>query len=82
MGTHQGQTEPVVQPATTKGLLILEVAGFALGEGKREGKGGDEIRVATEEAQRQGPDACFAAKQMYKTPSPRKYTFYPTGFEM
>jgi hypothetical protein len=25
-----------------------------------------------------GPDACFAARQIYKTPSPRKLTFYLT----
>ena len=29
----------------------------------------------------QGPDACFAAKQIYKAPSPRKHTFYPTCLE-
>ena len=45
----KGRTEPVVQPATyTSGRFC------ALGKGKREWKGGDEPRVATEESHRQG----------------------------
>ena len=44
-----GQTEPVVQPATREDRKILEVVGFVLGKGEREGKGGDEPRIATEE---------------------------------
>src|SRR5215208_7458376 len=40
-------------------------------------EGGDEPRLAREEFQGKGPDACFAAKQTYKAPSPRKLTSYP-----
>ncbi len=60
-----GQTERVVQPAIVGSIVILEVVGFVLGEGEREGKGGDEIRLATEESQGKGPDACFAPATAY-----------------
>ena len=60
-----GQTELVVQPATREDRKILVVVGFVLGKGEREGKGGDEQRLATEESQGKGPDACFAPAKAY-----------------
>ena len=69
-----GRTELVVQPATNQGS-IDPVAGFILWESEQR-KGGDEAEVATAKSQGKGPDACFAAKQTYKAPSPRKLTFY------
>src|SRR5215212_7178131 len=71
----KGRTEPVVQPATyTSGRFC------SLGKGKREWKAGEEPRLATEEAQRQGAGRLFVARDRgtHKTPSPRKLTFYPT----
>ena len=77
-----GQTELVVQPATREDRKILEVVGFVLGKGEREGKGGDEQRLATEESQGKGPDACFCSSYgIHNAPSPRKYTSYLTWLE-
>ena len=39
----------------------LEVVGFVLGKGEREGKGGDETRLATEESEGQGAGRLFVA---------------------
>ena len=34
-------------------------------------------RLATEESQGKGPDACFATKQIYKAPSPLQTYILP-----
>ena len=63
-----------MQPATKDQEGVQGPVLFWGKGGRRKGEGGDERRVAREESQGKGPDACFAPKQIYKAPSPRKLT--------
>jgi len=60
----------------TEGLLTLRWPVLSFGKAKARRGRGVEPRIVREESQGKGPDACFAAKQIYKAPSPRKLTSY------
>ena len=83
MGTHGADGASGATGYQRGSKDLLQVVGFVLGKGEREGKGGDETRVATEESQRQGAGRLFVARGRgtHKTPSPRKLTSYLTPVE-
>jgi hypothetical protein len=54
-----GQTEPVVQPAIFLGSVDPRVAGFVFGKGRARRGRGVIPKVAKEESQGKGPDACL-----------------------
>jgi len=54
-----------VQPATRDLSILLPV--FVVGKGEREGKGGDEARLALKrKLQGKGPAACFGYGRQHK----------------
>jgi hypothetical protein len=59
MGTHGADGANGATGYQRGSKDLLEVVGFVLGKGEREGKGGDETRLATEAPQRQGAGRLF-----------------------
>jgi hypothetical protein len=61
MGTHGAHGANGATGYQRGSKDLIEVVGFVLGKGEREGKGGDEQRLAKEAPQRQGAGRLFVA---------------------